>query len=154
MFGDDIQVSGVPGTGTVASLNHQIAMTTRCAEKDAAWSFIRQWVTSLDGSQAAFEMPVLADEYQEFLSYTQQYFIEGHERGDMVNGKQMYLPTEADYAAWDAVMEGIVPLPQYEESVYALIREETEAYIEGNSTAQDAARVIQNRVKIMLAEGK
>ena len=72
----------------------------------------------------------------------------------MVNGKPVYLPTDADFAALDAVMDDIAPLPQYEDAIYDLIREEITAYIEGNSTAQDAARVIQNRVKIMLAEGQ
>ena len=79
---------------------------------------------------------------------------EEHEQGGLNNGKPVYLPTDADFAAWDAVMEDIAPLPQYEEGVYDILREEIKAFLEGNTSAQDAARVIQNRVRIMLAEGR
>ena len=51
-------------------------------------------------------------------------------------------------------MEDIAPLPQYEEGVYDILREEIKAYLEGNTSAQDAARVIQSRVKIAIAEGQ
>ncbi len=154
IFGEDLQVSGIPGIGSIVSLDHQIAMTTKCAEKDTAWSFIRQYVLSVDGSQAAFEIPVLADEYQEFLSYTRQNYTENYENGVINNGKLVYLPTDADFAAWDALMQDIVRMPRYEEGVYDIIREEVTAFLEGNTSAQDAARVIQSRVKIAVAEGK
>ena len=106
------------------------------------------------GAQAAFGMPVLADEYQEFLSYTRQNYTENHEQGAMHNGRLVYLPTDADFAAWDALMDTVAGMPRYEEGVYDILREEIKAFLEGNTSAQDAARVIQSRVKIAIAEGK
>ena len=129
-------------------------MTTRCTEKEAAWSFIRQYVLSVDGAQAAFGMPVLADEYREFLAYTRQNYTENHEQGAMQNGRLVYLPTDADFEAWDALMDTVIGMPRYEEGVYDILREEIKAFLEGNTSAQDAARVIQSRVKIAIAEGE
>ena len=72
----------------------------------------------------------------------------------MQNGRLVYLPTDADFAAWDAVMDTVAGMPRYEEGVYDILREEIKAFLEGNTSAQDAARVIQSRVKIAIAEGE
>lgn len=146
-FGEDLLMPGVPGTGNLVELGHRVAMTTACAHPDAAWAFIRQYTSCVKGSQAGFDLPVLMDEYEAYMTEIKRY---NDEYADDNSGVYRY--TDADYAAWETLVDGVTDEASTDTALYTIVFEEIGVYLGGGRSAAETARVINSRVGIALAE--
>jgi len=150
-FGEDLQVSGIPGVGTMAVLDHRLAITSGCDNVEAAWSFLRHYMLRVEGENSPFAIPVLTAEYEDYVETQRAYYVNN---ADTVirNGQPLYQPTEEDYAAWEALVADADMMQRSDSSIYSIVNEEFKTYMDGSRSASDTAAVIQSRVAIVLAE--
>ena len=149
-FGDDLQATGFPGSGTIVNLPGRVAITAGCGNSEAAWSFMHDYMLSVQGEDVLANVPVLKAEYEDYVDYWRNYYITHADT--IANGKPLYQPTESDYAAWDAMMEAAVNPLRYDTDVFTILNEELTAYLEGKRSAAETADIIQSRVSLKLAE--
>ena len=89
MFGDDICFKGYPtssGSGTYASVSGGLAITSTCADKEGAWSFVRQVFTEdYADDHWIFGFPINRAAYDKALkeAMTPQYYTDP-ETGEQV----------------------------------------------------------------------
>ena len=144
-FGEDLQSPGFPGTGSTVWLQSKFAMTTHCMYPDGAWDFIRSTVLSVDGTEMPLNIPVLEAEYKACLDSWRTYY---DKRVDDLR----YIPTEEDFAAYDAIIRGAKAEDKTDYYVFPIMLEELETFFANEQSAVETAEAIQSRVTSLLAE--
>lgn len=168
MFGDDICYKGYPspsGTGTYVSVDGGLAISSTCADKEGAWSFVREvFGEDYADSHWLFGFPISRAAYDKSLkeAMTPQYYTdpETGERVEMSMGGMGYDDFSVDFYATTqeeadqlaALIENIAGTSSYNENIMNIINEETAALFAGQRTAEQVADVIQNRVSTYVAE--
>ena len=168
MFGDDICFKGYPtssGSGTYASVSGGLAITSTCADKEGAWSFVRQvftedyaddhWIFGFPINRAAYDKALKA-------AMTPQYYTdpETGEQVEMSMGGMGYDDFSVDFYATTqeeadqlaALIENASAAGSYDENIMAIITEECDGLFSGQRTAEQVADVIQNRAGTYIAE--
>jgi len=127
------------GSGICLSVEYanRLCITTACKDPDAAWEFVRVWLTEKmqDGSRYIFHVPLRKKALEKRLK-------EEFNKKD----RKMYrkLVKSADYI-WTGM-----DLLQLE--LQEIIREELSAYFSGDKTLEQAMDVMQSRVKLCINE--
>ncbi len=168
MFGDDICYKGYPspsGTGTYVSVDGGLAISSTCADKEGAWSFVREvFGEDYADSHWLFGFPISRAAYDKALkeAMTPQYYTdpETGEQVEMSMGGMGYDDFSVDFYATTqeeadqlaALIENIAGTSSYNENIMNIINEETAALFAGQRTAEQVADVIQNRVSTYVAE--
>lgn len=168
MFGDDICYKGYPspsGTGTYVSVDGGLAISSTCADKEGAWSFVREvFGEDYADSHWLFGFPINRAAYDKALkeAMTPQYYTdpETGEQVEMSMGGMGYDDFSVDFYATTqeeadqlaALIENIAGTSSYNENIMNIINEETAALFAGQRTAEQVADVIQNRVSTYVAE--
>ena len=168
MFGDDICYKGYPspsGTGTYVSVDGGLAISSACADKEGAWSFVREvFGEDYADSHWLFGFPISRAAYDKALkeAMTPQYYTdpETGEQVEMSMGGMGYDDFSVDFYATTqeeadqlaALIENIAGTSSYNENIMNIINEETAALFAGQRTAEQVADVIQNRVSTYVAE--
>ena len=167
MFGGQIVFKGYPSenrSGNTINVGSGIAMTTRCSDKDGAWAFMRT-IISEDWQRAnmRWNFPtnkVVFDEMMEEAMTPQTYTDEdGNEVEISMGGWGMngfsvdiYALTQEEADEILAVISSVSGAGGYDEDLMTIITEGAEDYFSGQSSVQDAIRVIQSRASIYVAE--
>lgn len=164
-FGDDITLVGIPssdGQGATISVSNSFAILNDSGCKEAAWEFIKTFFSE-EYQNSLYNLPVIekyfdikADECMEkpyYLNedgekeyYDNTWFIGDHE----VNVPPL-TQEERDYIA-DYVKNATKIQDVYGGDVFEICDEEIQAYFKGEKSAEDAAKMIQNRVSILISE--
>jgi hypothetical protein len=163
MFGGDIVFKGFPtdsGSGNLLTIYEGISMTVTCSDKDGAWEFVRTIVTE-DWQRRNFNSN--PPEYS-FFSVNKVVFDE------MIKEAMNEPEGSRKIGGWHGFEMDSVPLTQEEADqilglisgeswntdvdmgLWNIVREEAVRYFNGQTTAHDAARVIQNRASIFMSE--
>lgn len=187
-YGDDLAFIGLPTyEGNGASFNSSgigFAISESCKEKDAAWNFLKKYMTaeyqtedsySLPTNKKAFDTlverertPLFPQEGEEpwipeDLFYT---YSEGATNADgkkeipktytWINNHNVpvYAMTDAEYNAFMDILNNTTSFSRYDANITTIIQEETEAFFQGQKTAEDTARMIQSRAKLYVNESK
>lgn len=166
--GEDITLVGYStsdGTGTRANLYSRLAITETSDNKEAAWNVIKQFFSD-EYYDNCFYFPILqskleeqANESLEPVEYDDTDY-NGHyyhiNLGSAVtdeNNIKIGLPSQEDI---DFTMNLINTVSSVEnrwsEDIYTIVSEETKRFYAGECTAEQCAKVIQNRVSIYLSE--
>lgn len=147
-------VTGIPlyrSAGAYTNVDLTVSITGCCADKDAAWSIVRQLFTydaqiTLDGFTpvhiAALNSLIDAD-------------IETIENGAIYY--DWYTPDidlNSNKAAFIESVQSITCVANADPKILQIMYEELPAYFEGQKTLDDVAQVIENRVNIYLEEVK
>jgi len=159
MFGGDIVFKGFPTenrNGNSLIVHSGLAITSRCTNKDGAWEFMRTFLTadwqrenidwSFPTNKVAFDEKLkdAMTEKEEDEIYT-YYKMDGMEFRQTAVTQQ-----EADRIV--ALINSVSSIASYDEALMNIIMEGASDYFSGLSSAQDAARVIQSRASIYIAE--
>ena len=177
LFGGGVTFAGYPGeggSGVRFSADGGLAMSASCADKDAAWSFLRQTLlpdeeeisigADFPVNRAAFERK--AEESMAFSYLTDETgnTITGPDGEPMMEGTVyvfvggqaiMLKPaSQEDYDQVMALYEAADSLVGRDESIWAIAREQAGACFAGDRSAEDAAKAIQSRVELYLNEQK
>jgi predicted small lipoprotein YifL len=183
-FGEDFAYVGYPTlTGEVTSFISpygMFAINAKSESKDVAWRFLRSLlteenylaignssVTSINihvfEAAAAIEMTPLAErdlskgitrrvregDYMTDKTYTS---IDEIDMNDPYFAN--YALTAAEVAQMRAVIESTTKIPNPDNQINAIVREELEPYFAGAKTAEETAKVIQSRVSLYINEKK
>lgn len=171
-FGEEIVFMGYPGSGetspAIQAGNPLVAMSSATSEKDACWEFMRGFY--LDDYQMSidYQFPVskkaltaMSKKALEPKTYT--YIDEnGKEVSEVshesiyLGGKEIVIPntTQADIDRVLKILESVDTKAGVDQNIVKIITEETGAFFEGQKSAQETAQIIQNRVKVYIAETK
>ena len=157
-FGDRLRTPGMPETGNTVDFGHALSITTACSDTDAAWAFLKSYLSGLTYSlYGSRNIPILADAYDAYLAESASYYARAKANNVRRNGEPIYVPDDADWAAWDALIGSLTQEDPASGSAYSgvdtIVSEEVSAFLGGARSAEETARVIDSRVRILLAEG-
>lgn len=171
LFDNDLAVVGYPNKdkqGIYAQIDNGLAMSSKCADKDLAWEFIRTFMTKdYQGHHYtnAFGCPTRKDVLEAFYkskTTTEEY--------DDEFGNHIY-PTEGSWG-WDDLIVEVKPASneeieffnttinrisgiwEYDDSLNTIIEEEAKAYFAGEKSVDEVCEIIQNRATTYVQENK
>lgn len=149
------------GNGALLSIYGGLAISEKCANKDGAWAFLKTVLTD-DFQTNQWNLPVTVSAFDQFMeaAMTPEYYTDE-------NGEQV----EANYSTYIGDTEvAVKPVTQeqvdwfkdyvnnaeisgdYDSDIYDILNEEAAAYFAGDKSADEVAKLIQNRVSIYLGE--
>ncbi|MBR1773862.1 MAG: extracellular solute-binding protein [Eubacterium sp.] len=171
MFDGDISFKGYPNKekkGTYFSFDSVIAMSSKCEDKDAAWEFIRQYISEdFQGKYYVdmYAIPTREDVYEAYVqkcTCTEEtkdkygndlYPINGTTGWDS-DEVQLKPLTEEEMSEFRKLIDGAEGEWELNSSLGDIIKEEALAYFKGDKSAEDAAKIIQNRATTYVNENK
>ncbi len=164
-FGEDYTFKGYPsesGIGSAFIANNGLAMSSKCAHKDVAWSFIRYLITEdYQEENSWYGFPTNKAIFDQKVNN-----VLNPENSDASGGVVMYssgsdiIDTSADQFRVtqddvDKVLELIDNIDitmSYDTSIMNIITEESSTFFAGQKSAEDTARIIQDRVRTYVSE--
>ena len=154
------------GQGSVILYNYEYALAAGSANLDAAWEFMRYYLTEeyQSSDNMRWQLPVNKAEFdKQAESATKKRTYEDE------NGKEQ----EEDYTYWindeSIVIDPLTPQQleklksfvgsvtkraYYNEDVQNIINEEMDAFYKGQKSAKDVAGIIQSRAQIFVNENR
>ena len=166
-FGEDITLVGYPssdGKGAVISFDNSFAILDSSESKEGCWEFIKTFFSEdYQSSDSVYNFPVLKTAFEEKadeamkkpyytdddgkkVEYDDTYYILGEEVAiKPVSQKERDMLTEYIYSA-DAVTSS------YSDETGTIISDEANKFFKGECSAEDASKMIQNRLSIMISE--
>lgn len=171
-FGESVTFIGYPGEGgngsAFSSSGTMLAITSKANNKEGAWTFVRYFLTKeyqevyanpnsyrfsprLDilekQMELAKERPYWEREDGEKEYYDDSYWVDGKEIKIGVN-------TDEDNQKMMDFIKSVKSTVNYNEEVQNIIDEEAGSFFEGQKSAADVARIIQDRVSTYVNESR
>lgn len=157
--------------GTVVTINDGYAMSTTCADKDAAWQFLRTFFTAQyymnnEYSGLPIEKDILEKKLKEACTVRYEANADGTYRLDsngekipearyyaMNGGAYTYYALSADLAKQFAdLIESVSGTANYDESIISIVLEQAAPYFAGQKTVEEAAKLVQSKANIYVNE--
>lgn len=171
-FGEPITFIGYPGAGgngsAFSSSGTMLAITSKANNKEGAWEFVRYFLTKdyqeLYVSQHSYRFSVRMDileeqmalakerPYWEMEDGTKEYYDDSY----WLNGESIPIGvnTDEDNQKMMDFIKSVNRVKSYNEEVQKIINEEAGSFFEGQKSAADVARIIQDRVYTYVNEGR
>ena len=172
---DDVCYIGFP-SGSARSefdIDSPLSITTACADKDAAWAFIRS-VLSDDYQSSIWSFPISRKAFEAAAAKAMEQEYETDANGNKVldeNGEpikvsmggygfgndemyEIYAMTQEQYDDLMALINSTTAIGRYDESIMSIITDVTGSFFAGEKSAEDTAKTIQSRVNLYVAEQK
>jgi len=164
VFGGDMVFKGFPTanrSGNYMVTNLGLAITTKCKDKEGAWEFVRmilteQWQENLNRgwgfptNKAVFD-GVVWDAMNPNPDHIYGAGWGGNEDDDGFSIR-LRAVTQDEVDQVMALINSMTSALFNDSDLWFIIREGVDDFFNGRNTAQDTARIIQNRVSIYLAE--
>lgn len=163
-FGEDATFIGFPTAnknGSAFSAQIELAISSKSSSKDAAWEFVKTfftddyqencsgWPVKLSAiekrKQADQTVETYKDENGKEVPYEDTYTVNGKE-------EKLGLVTDEECEKVMAFLKSLNQVMRYDTKVYEIMQEETGAFFAGQKTAEETAKLIQNRVQTYLNE--
>jgi len=157
MFGGEITFKGLPTenkNGNTMSVSLGLAMTTECNDKTGAWEFLRVILTREWQLSNIFDFPVNKEAF--YIKAEKAMVIE--ETPDWWSSEWGVFPglfplTQKELDQTIALINSLSGIVYLNDDLMNIIREVASDFFNGRySTAQEAARIIQSRAAILVAE--
>ena len=165
MYGGDVVFKGFPAesrNGSAFIINSGLSITTRCVSPDGAWEFLRDILkTDWQRSNVHWDFPTSKAVFDEMAEQAMKVDESdfGFARTVVADGVYMedgmWRPdpvTQEDVNMLITLIDSISNIASYDESLMNIINEGASDFFSGRSSAQDAARIIQNRASILISE--
>ena len=173
-FGGDATYIGYPtseGVGSMMTLSSGFAMSTGCADKDAAWNFLRTVLTE-DYQNNIWGLPINRSAFQkkldEAMTPTYQKDEDGNfildEEGErieisrggigMADGsvRNFYAMTQEQADKLLDVINTTTRVSNSNDSLLSIVEEEAQSFFAGQKTAEEVARLTQSKVNLYVNE--
>jgi len=159
MFGGDLVFKGFPtenrdGNAFIPVTN--IAITTSCAYPDVAWEFIRMFLLEDYQHDLIFMgLPANRFVFEERLNAAINPLPGtsiGTNLGLILDDLEDIAISQEEADRLSDLINNTTRMGGYDEMLWSIVRETANDFFNGLITAQDAARIIQNRVSIYLSE--
>ena len=163
-FGEDITLIGFPANGENGSVimpSIRFAMSSKSANKDAAWQFIRTFlmedyqkdmgylpisISQMEKmAQEATQKPYYMDENGNKVEYDDTWYIGDTE----ITISPMTEQETKDYMAF---LQSCNKVYMEDESLLQIVQEEAAPFFAGQKSARDVAGIIQSRAQLYVNE--
>jgi ABC-type glycerol-3-phosphate transport system substrate-binding protein len=165
------------GSGSTFILGEGLAITKTCADKDGAWSFVRQYFTAdsqiADGNAGnglSVNKSLFDKQVKDLMTVTYQTDEKGNQVKDE-NGKPVVLPkvdympdethhitidvmTQAQLDSFMALYRSVKTVNSPDSEISKIVTDEAASYFAGQKTLDETASMIQNRVNLYVQEQK
>lgn len=165
--GKDITYIGFPTAnkqGSAINGNMEIAMSAKASHPDGAWAFIKYLLGDSYQETRNYEWPVKKSMYPKLKEKAQKpdtYIDENgkeqvYENTIMIGGKEVKVGkvTDEEVAKVDELLNSVTQVMRYDTKVSEIVEEESSAFFSGQKSAEEAAKLIQNRVQTYLSESR
>ena len=163
MFGGDIVFKGFPTesrNGNSLFINTSLAITTSSDHADGAWEFLRTILTSNWQRDNTWGFPtnmeLFNEKIEEAMREREDEMWPGFARDVVIDmpGFPTQTPplTQAQIDQVIALINSATNIFNYDEALINIIQEGAHDFFTGRSSAEAAARVVQSRVQIYVAE--
>ena len=160
------------GVGSYMYLSSGYAMSAKCADKDAAWQFLRSFITYDSQKESWDGIPLSLKVYREKLEQAMTPQYETNEKGEYVLDEKGEKIPVAIGSVWmenggevevycmtqeqaDKLWEAVTTCDKVwdsDEAIYTIVFEQAQAYYSGQKSAEEVARLIQSKVTIYVNE--
>lgn len=162
------------GVGSLMNPNQGYAICESCSNKEAAWEFVRIFLTEEYQNDNVYNIPSNIHSYEKKKAdaMTETYYKDenGKIMIDPMTGEKM---KEEKGGYWDDVKNEWVPIYSYseaeigkvesaimsaervyvrDEAIYNIVMELVEGFFSGQRSAEDVAKLIQSKVRIYVNE--
>lgn len=164
-FGEDITFIGFPAenkNGSAINYSLNFALSAKSKHKDAAWDFIRYYLTDEYQETITYNFPISKEHVAKLAETAKQKPFYLDENGNKVEYDQTYYLngveividpiTDAEIEQVMNLLESVNQVVAYDESLINIITEEAESFFSGQKSAADVAAIIQSRVQIYVSE--
>lgn len=174
MFGGEVTFIGYPTTdgsvGASMGANDLFAITRKSNHKEGAWAFIESYLSEEmeEDGYGWYSFPTLQKnfDYMKETAIKPQTYTwvdeNGEEHEEIANGGsvgfednwtyQYRVTTEDEVETVLEIMKVAKPAITQNDQIMTIITEEAQSFFAGDKTAEDVAKVIQNRVSIYVSE--
>ncbi|MCM1024538.1 MAG: extracellular solute-binding protein [Prevotella sp.] len=171
MFGEPVTLKGIPGVkgnGAVFNSYTEIAITSKAANPDGAWNFVKYFLSDeyqdIYATKDSYEFPIkkssleklaqIAKErpYWEDSDGKKEYYDNTYWNGS--SSVNIGVNTDEDNQRIIDFINSTENISRRDDQVFNIISEEASAFFEGQKSAADVAEIIQNRVSNYLAENR
>jgi ABC-type glycerol-3-phosphate transport system substrate-binding protein len=156
-YGGEVVLKGFPSenrTGSVfADFGGGIAITTQSAEKHGAWEFVRLMLTEGFGREYLHRVfPINRSVFKERLA--NEMDDDAVFQLEFPGRVMLSIPIISEEEAIKIVdhIDSMTGMFEFDEVLWNIINESANDFFRGEITAEDAARVIQSRASIYMAE--
>lgn len=166
-FGEEVTLIGFPSeskNGNAIMADIALAISSKSAQKEGAWEFIRYYLTDDYQNQITYSFPIkktaldkLGAEAMERPFYlnddgTKEYYDDSI----YLNGVDVKLDpmTQAEVDEFKEFLLSLTTVGSYDNSLINIINEETAPFFAGQKSAEEVAKIIQSRVQIYINENR
>lgn len=165
--GEELTFIGFPTTdkqGSAVSSSVEIAMSSKATYPEGAWAFLKYLLGDEYQEARSYEWPVKKSAYVKLKEEAQKpdtYIDENgkeqvYENTAIVNGKEVKIGkvTDEEIAKVDELLGSLNQVMRYDTKVQTIVEEESSAFFSDQKSADETAKLIQNRVQTYLSESK
>ncbi|MCR4647213.1 MAG: extracellular solute-binding protein [Oscillospiraceae bacterium] len=156
-LGGDFTLAGYPsnnGQGGKIYDGYEMAILNTCKDKDAAWEVVRTYVTSNDTTGWDTGYSLFEDQFEEQLDNEMYIWEFGNKTDDEYyqDDSKVYRLTQEERDGLEQYIRSCNTFMMVDTVVKNIAIEEAGKYFAGDCTAEDAAKAIQGRASVYLAE--
>lgn len=160
-LGGDFTFAGYPsdnGKGGKITADGEIAITTNCSDKDAAWEVLKAYLHDTSHPYEYIGYSVIDETFEEQLDNEMYIMDFGGRRSNKESyfnggsGELIYPLTQEERDGLEEYIRSCDTYMMLDEKVEAIVYEEADVYFNGGRSAEDTAKMIQNRAEIYLSE--
>lgn len=163
-FGEPVTLIGIPSAnedGSAIVADTQFAISAKSKHQDAAWEFLRYYLldeyqTKTSGfpismkklnerAKEATQKPYYTDENGNKVEYDDTTYVDGVE----IKVQPM---SQEEASAYVELLKSFTNVGRYDMTLINIITEEAEPYYNGQKSASEVAKIVQNRAKVYLHE--
>ncbi len=169
VFGEKANFIGYPtmsNNGSSFQIDESMAISASCKNVDAAWSFIRTYLTEEHQTQEyMYEFPTNKHSFDVLVEKSKEIdYYEDYETGEQVPSPRMtiwygdeeqvelYAVSDEEVAIFMEIYNNCSNFTSFDNEINKLILQEATAFFNGQKTAEEAARLIQDRVGLYVME--
>lgn len=165
-FGEAITLVGFPSDnrkGSALDYNLNFAISSKSANKDGAWQFLKYFLT-YEYQKDAYGFPTNKKRYEELKQEAMQkpyYFDENDQKVEYdesywIGEVEVIIPpmTEEEIQRVEDFIFSVDQTVNYNENLLNIIKEEADGFFAGQKSAKEVAGIIQSRVKIYVNENR
>ena len=149
------------GNGAIIHVSGGLAISAKTQYTDAAWDFLKSLLSD-DVQEGNWSLPVTRTALDKALSEAMEKSYYTDENGEKVYYDDTTYLGDTEYTLapltqeqvddFKTLIDGATPGGTYDTDIQEIIQDEAGAYFAGDKTADDVAKLIQNRVSIYLGE--
>ncbi len=170
-FGEPITFKGVPGAsgnGAVFSFDMEIAITSKAANPDGAWEFIKYFLSDeyqdMYSNRDSYGFPIKKSSLQKKAEAAKErpYWEDDEGNKEYYDTNYWFgetqikldVNTDEDNQRIFDIIDNATAVGRYDDDITNIITEEAAPFFEGQKSADEVAEIIQNRVSNYIAENR